>query len=50
MPKPVENTERIATFIPKDALEALKILAKDKGMSISGYIRLLILEDVSRDK
>ena len=48
MARSVENTERVSTFIPKETLEQLKANAKEKGMSVSGYIRLLILNDVSK--
>lgn len=47
-PKPVENTERVSTYISKEQLDQLKAKAKQKGMSVSGYIRLLILEDVAK--
>mgnify|MGYP000318377953 CR=1 FL=1 len=49
-PKPIENTERISTFISKDLAKALKIKAAEKGMTVSGYIRLLIIEAVSQSK
>lgn len=44
MAKQVENTERISTFVTKEALEKLKLKANSKGMSVSGYIRMLIIE------
>ena len=44
MAKQIENTERISTFVSKEVLEKLKQQAKSKGMSVSGYIRLLIIE------
>lgn len=47
MPKLIENTERISTFISKEAMELLRLQAKKKGMSVSGYVRMLILEAVS---
>lgn len=46
--KPVENTERVSTFIPKDLLNKLKHRASQKGMTVSGYIRLLIISDVEQ--
>lgn len=49
-PRPIENTERVSTYISKEQLEKLKIRAAQKGMTVSGYIRLLILEDVSEQK
>lgn len=49
-PKSVENTERVSTFISKELAERLKDKAKEKGMTVSGYIRLLIIEAVSKEK
>ena len=46
--KPKENTERVSTFISSDLLDAAKKKAKQKGMTISGYIRLLIIEDTKK--
>lgn len=46
MPKPIENTERVSTFITKEQHKLLKKKAKDKGMTTSGFIRLLIIEEV----
>ena len=44
MARPIENTERVTTFVPKNVMDALKKCAKSKGMSASGYIRMLIIE------
>jgi len=44
MAKPIENTERISTYVKPEQLELLKAKAKEKGMTVSGYIRLLIIE------
>lgn len=46
-PRQIENTERVSTYISKEQLERLRTKAKEKGMTVSGYIRLLILESVS---
>ena len=46
--KPIENTERVSTFISKSLLEQLKVKASEKGMTVSGYIRLLIISDVEK--
>lgn len=48
MPRPIENTERVNTFITKEQLEALKVKAKEKGMTVSGFIRLLIIESIKK--
>ena len=47
-PKSVENTERVSTYISAEQLESLKLRAKEKGMTVSGYIRLLIIESVEK--
>lgn len=46
MPKSIENPERVSTFVSAELLNALKAKAKQKGMTVSGYIRLLIIEAV----
>lgn len=48
MPKPIENTERVSTYISKETLEALQKQAASKGMSVSGYIRFLIMDAVKQ--
>ena len=42
-----ENTERINVHLTKEQLEMLRIKAKEKGMTVSGYVRLLVIEDVN---
>lgn len=49
-PKPIENTERVSTYISKEQLDQLKIKATEKGMTVSGYIRLLIIESILEKK
>ena len=44
--KPVENTERISTYVTSEQLELLRVKAKEKGMTVSGYIRMLIIESI----
>jgi len=46
MPKPIENTERISTFVTPEQLSELKIQAKSKGMTVSGFIRMLIIDGI----
>ena len=46
MPKPIENTERISTFISPEQLTELKVQAKSMGMTVSGYIRMLIIDGI----
>jgi len=46
MPKPIENTERISTFVTPKQLSELKTQAKSKGMTVSGFIRMLIIDGI----
>jgi len=46
MARQPENTERINVHLPKEQLEKLRKKAKSKGMPVSGYVRLLILENL----
>ena len=43
-PKSPDNTERINVFFSKTVLEQLKIEAKEKGMTVSGFVRMIVLE------
>ncbi len=42
--KQKENTERINIFLSPETLETLKNKASQKGLSVSGLIRMIILE------
>ena len=50
MAKQKENTERINTFISADTLEKLRKEASDKGTSVSGLIRMIVLEHINNNK
>lgn len=43
-PKSPDNTERINVFFSKAVLERLKIEAKERGMTVSGLVRMIVLE------
>ncbi len=43
-PRDKENTERINVFFSSEILEKIKSLAKEKGMTVSGFIRFVVLE------
>ncbi len=47
-PKAIENTERVSTYISAEQLREFKKRAREKGMTVSGYIRLLIIEEISK--
>ena len=44
MPKQKDNTERINVFLTPEALAKLKAQASEKGMTVSGYVRFIVLE------
>lgn len=44
MPKQKENTCRINVFIAPDMLEKLKLEASEKGTTVSGLIRMLLID------
>lgn len=50
MSRPIENTERVSTYITRELLAALQDQAASAYMSVSGYIRYLIAEDVKQKK
>ncbi len=43
-PRPKANSERTNVFFSPDVMEKLRALAKEKGMSVSGLIRMIVLE------
>lgn len=43
-PKSPENTERINVFFSKAVLERLKSEAADRGMTVSGLVRMIVME------
>ena len=47
MARPIENTERVTTFITKEQLAEIQTFARSKGTTVSGYIRMLIAEDIA---
>lgn len=46
----ISNTERISTFIPEDTKVNLKKLAEERGLTMSAYIRMLIIDAVKQEK
>jgi predicted DNA binding CopG/RHH family protein len=43
-PKSPENTERINVFFSKAVLERLKSEATERGMTVSGFVRMIVME------
>lgn len=40
----VENTERINVFLPASVLEQLRETADERGTTVSGMVRMIVLE------
>ena len=49
-PKEKRNTVQIRVFIPPDAYEKMQEEANDKGTTISGLTRMIILERYEKKK
>ena len=43
-PRPKANSERTNVFFSPDVMEKLKTIALEKGTSVSGLIRMIVLE------
>ena len=43
-PKKIENSERINVFFSPNVLHSIKTGAKAYGMSVSGYVRFIVIE------
>lgn len=43
-PKISENTERINVFFSKNVLERLRQEASERGMTVSGLVRMIVME------
>lgn len=43
-PKSPENTERINVFFSKAVLERIKSEATERGMTVSGLVRMIVME------
>lgn len=49
-PRPKSNSERTNVFFSQEVMETLKKLAEEKGTSVSGLIRMIVLEYLSKQK
>lgn len=49
-PRPKANTERTNVFFSPEVMETLRELAKEKGTSVSGLIRMIVLEYLAENK
>ena len=48
-PRPVANSERTNVFFTPETMEKLRELANEKGTSVSGLIRMIVLEYLSKN-
>lgn len=49
-PRPKSNSERTNVFFSPETMEELRRLAKQKGTSVSGLIRMIVLEHLEAKK
>ena len=49
-PREKANTERINVFFSSETIESLKTLAQEKGTSVSGLVRMIVLEYLTNKK
>ncbi len=49
-PRPKANSERTNVFFSPDIMEQLRKTAKEKGTSVSGLIRMIVLEYLANNK
>jgi len=49
-PKSKENSERINVFFTPEVLEKLRKTAQAKGMTVSGYVRMIVMEHLEDKK
>ena len=49
-PRQKANTERTNVFFSPEIMDELRKLADEKGMSVSGLIRMIVLEYLARNK
>ncbi len=49
-PRPKANSERTNVFFSPDVMEKLRLIAAEKGTSVSGLIRMIVLEYLAKKK
>jgi hypothetical protein len=47
-PRPKANSERINVFFSEDVLKRLRALAEERGTSVSGIVRWIVLEFLAK--
>lgn len=48
MPKQKTNSERINVFFSPEVLERLKRIAERKGITVSGLVRMIVLDKLNK--
>ena len=48
--RPKENTERTNVFLSPEDMQQLRKVAAEKGTTVSGMIRMIVLEYLSKEK
>ena len=49
-PRPKANSERTNVFFSPEVMEQLRSIAVEKGTTVSGLIRMIVLEYLAREK
>lgn len=49
-PKPKANSERTNVFFSPETMDELRKMAQEKGTSVSGLIRMVVLEYLAKNK
>lgn len=49
-PRPKANSERTNVFFSPEVMEKLRKIAGEKGTSVSGLIRMIVLEYLAQEK
>lgn len=47
-PRPKANSERTNVFFSPEVMERLRVIAQNKGTSVSGLIRMIVLEYLAK--
>lgn len=47
--RPVNNTERLNVFFTEQIRDRLKVCSEERGMTVSGLIRMIVLEWLKRE-
>ena len=49
MARPKENTERLNLCLPPETMENIKAIAKDRGTTAAGLIRMIVVQWTKRE-